>query len=372
MKKRLFSAVLTAALTLSALTAVPTYVTADEAVPDSSVSAESEQTKNYWIFYKNIDTTEIDNVASQKAHDYEYSLYDTEKDARTIERLVTDYYQSMRLEMLKDAFAEKSAEILSELGVEPSAAWCSRFTPSIVCSLTEEQYQKALNSDIITEINLYTPPDLQPATDIADALEKKEEILNAYTRSTDGKSLCDDYVKFDVVLNAGKDNRTDYLVVYGLKSKDDISKVKSQLDRKHFWENPTMELYSGVSLYDIAKSQGNRITPVIFVEDEALGWAFPVSIKEYSEQVGFDVSPYIISLGDGNGDYKIDALDASEALSLYSAIQTNKNNNYSAEQLRHLDVDNDGAVNALDASNLLSYYSFIATGGTASLKDYLK
>lgn len=271
MKKRLFSAVLTAALTLSALTAVPTYVTAEEAVPDSSVSAESEQTKNYWIFYKNIDTTEIDNVASQKAHDYEYSLYDTEKDARTIERLVTDYYQSMRLEMLKEAFAEKSAEILSELGVEPSAAWCSRFTPSIVCSLTEEQYQKALNSDIITEINLYTPPDLQPATDIADALEKKEEILNAYTRSTDGKSLCDDYVKFDVVLNAGKDNRTDYLVVYGLKSKDDISKVKSQLDRKHFWGNPTMELYSGVSLYDIAKSQGNRITPVIFVEDEALG-----------------------------------------------------------------------------------------------------
>ena len=265
--------------------------------------------------------------------------------------------------MLKEAFAEKSAEILSELGVEPSAAWCSQFTPSIVCSLTDEQYQKTLNSDIITEINLYTPPDLQPATDIADALEKKEEILNAYTRSTDGKSLCDDYVKFDVVLNAGKDNRTDYLVVYGLKSKDDISKVKSQLDRKHFWENPTMELYSGVSLYDIAKSQGNRITPVIFVEDEALGWAFPVSVKEYSEQVGFDVSPYIISLGDGNGDYKIDAVDASEALSLYSKVQTENGGAYTAEQLKYLDVDKDGAVNALDASAILSYYAFTATGG---------
>ena len=286
--------------------------------------------------------------------------------------MVTDYYKRIRLDMLKEAFGKKSAEILSELGVEPSAAWCSQFTPSIVCSLTDEQYQKALNSDIITEINLYTPPDLQPATDIADALEKKEEILNAYTRSTDGKSLCDDYVKFDVVLNAGKDNRTDYLVVYGLKSKDDISKVKSQLDRKHFWENPTMELYSGVSLYDIAKSQGNRITPVIFVEDEALGWAFPVSVKEYSEQVGFDVSPYIISLGDGNGDYKIDALDASEALSLYSKVQTDNGGAYTAEQLKHLDVDKDGAVNALDASAILSYYAFTATGGEASLPDFLK
>ena len=371
MKKRLLSAVLAAALSMTALTAVPTAVTAEN-TPETAASEETAQTKNYWIFYKNIDTSEIDTIVSQKTHDYQYSLYDTVSDQREIEKMVTDYYKRIRLDMLKEAFAEKSAEILSELGVEPSAAWCSQFTPSIVCSLTDEQYQKALNSDIITEINLYTPPDLQPATDIADALEKKEEILNAYTRSTDGKSLCDDYVKFDVVLNAGKDNRTDYLVVYGLKSKDDISKVKSQLDRKHFWENPTMELYSGVSLYDIAKSQGNRITPVIFVEDEALGWAFPVSVKEYSEQVGFDVSPYIISLGDGNGDYKIDALDASEALSLYSAIQTQKDAVYSAEQLRHLDVDKDGAVNALDASNLLSYYSFIATGGTASLKDYLK
>ncbi|WP_028514605.1 dockerin type I domain-containing protein [Ruminococcus flavefaciens] len=371
MKKRLLSAVLAAALSMTALTAVPTAVTAEN-TPETAASEGTAQTKNYWIFYKNIDTSEIDTIVSKKTHDYQYSLYDTVSDQREIEKMVTDYYKRIRLDMLKEAFGKKSAEILSELGVEPSAAWCSQFTPSIVCSLTDEQYQKALNSDIITEINLYTPPDLQPATDIADALEKKEEILNAYTRSTDGKSLCDDYVKFDVVLNAGKDNRTDYLVVYGLKSKDDISKVKSQLDRKHFWENPTMELYSGVSLYDIAKSQGNRITPVIFVEDEALGWAFPVSVKEYSEQVGFDVSPYIISLGDGNGDYKIDAVDASEALSLYSKVQTENGGAYTAEQLKHLDVDKDGAVNALDASAILSYYAFTATGGEASLQDFCK
>lgn len=371
MKKRLLSAVLAAALSMTALTAVPTAVTAEN-TPETAASEETAQTKNYWIFYKNIDTSEIDTIVSQKTHDYQYSLYDTVSDQREIEKMVTDYYKRIRLDMLKEAFGKKSAEILAELGVEPSAAWCSQFTPSIVCSLTDEQYKKAVDMDIITEINLYTPPDLQPATDIADALEKKEEILNAYTRSTDGKSLCDDYVKFDVVLNAGKDNRTDYLVVYGLKSKDDISKVKSQLDRKHFWGNPTMELYSGVSLYDIAKSQGNRITPVIFVEDEALGWAFPVSVKEYSEQVGFDVSPYIISLGDGNGDYKIDAVDASEALSLYSKVQTDNGGAYTAEQLKHLDIDKDGAVNALDASAILSYYAFTATGGEASLQDFCK
>ena len=133
-----------------------------------------------------------------------------------------------------------------------------------------------------------------------------------------------------------------------------------------------MELYSGVELSCTDPGAANSLKILVFVQDQLPGFAVKDTIGNYSAKLGFDVSPYIIRLGDGNGDYKIDALDASEALSLYSMIQTNKNNNYSAEQLRHLDVDNDGAVNTLDASNLLSYYSFIATGGTASLKDYLK
>ena len=354
-------------MTLSALTAVPAYVTAEEAAPDSGVSAESEQTKNYWIFYKNIDTTEIDAVVSQKAHDYEYSLYDTEKDARTIEKLVTDYYQSMKLEMLKEAFAEKSAEILSELGVETSAAWCSQFTPSIVCPLTEEQYEKAAKMDSITDISSYEPAVLQPLT-----LTEKDDILNEYTRNADGKSLCDDNVRFDVVFGAGTDNNTNYLVVYGLKSENEIKNVKNQLADKYHWDTPTMELFNGVELYCTDPGAANSLKMLVFVQDQLPGYAVKDTIGNYSAKLGFDVSPYIISLGDGNGDYKIDALDASEALSLYSMIQTEKDAVYSADQLRHLDVDNDGAVNALDASKLLAYYAFTATGGKASLTDFLK
>ena len=372
MKKRLLSAVLSAALTLTAFAAVPACAAAEGNVPDSNTSAENVQTKNYWIFYKNIDTTEIDTVISEKAHDYEYSLYDTEKDSRTIEKLVTDYRQMLRLDMLKEAFAKKSAEILTELGVDSSMAWCSQFTPTIVCTLTDAQYEKAKTMDIITEINPYEPLSLEPLTDQKDALARKEELLNKYTRDNEGNSLCDDNVKFDVVLNAGADNKTDYLVVYGLKSRDDISKVKAQLNKKHFWENPIMELYSGVELYDIAVSQGNAIRPVIFVEDETLGWAAPMSVKDYSEIIGFDVSRYVIYLGDSNGDGKINAVDASEVLVKYAEIQTSKAASLTSEETEKLDVNKDGTVSALDASAMLSYYAYSSTGGSASLKDFLK
>lgn len=367
MKKRLLSAILTAAVTLSALTAVPAYVTAEEAVPVSSVSAESEQTKNYWIFYKNIDTTEIDNVVRQKVHDYEYSLYDTEKDARTIERLVTDYYQSMRLEMLKEAFAEKSAEILTELGVEPSAAWCSKFTPSIVCPLTEEQYEKAAKMDSITDISSYEPAVLQPLT-----LTEKDDILNEYTRNADGKSLCDDNVRFDVVFGAGPDNNTNYLVVYGLKSENEIKTVKKQLADKYHWDTPTMELYSGVELSCTDQGAANSLKILVFVQDQLPGFAVKDTIGNYSAKLGFDVSPYIISLGDSNGDFRINAADASDVLSKYTQAQTTGSAGLSAAEIKKLDVDGDGTISALDASAILSYYAYTATGGIISLRDYLK
>ena len=370
MKKRLFTAVLAAALTMTSFAAVPTAQAAGNA-DDTSASTGNAQTKNYWIFYKNIDTTEIDRIAVEKQHDYEYSLYETETDQREIERKSVDYYQKIRLEMLKEAFADKSAEILTELGADASNAWCSQFAPTIVCALTDEQYEKAKAMDIITGIDLYEPLNIEPTTDLKDALVRKEEILNKYTRDNEGNSVCDDNVKFDVVLNAGKDNKTDYLVVYGLKSKEEISKVKAQLDKRHFWENPTMELYSGVTLYDIAVSQGNVIRPVIFVEDAALGWASPISLKDYSEQVNFDVAPYIVSLGDGNGDGRVNAVDASEALSLYAKIQTDKDVSYTAGELKHLDIDGNGVINAVDASAILSYYAYMATGGSSLLPAYL-
>ena len=372
MKKRLLSAVLAAALSMTALTAVPTAVTAENA-PETAASEETAQTKNYWIFYKNIDTSEIDTIVSQKTHDYQYSLYDTVSDQREIEKMVTDYYKRIRLDMQKEAFGKKSAEILAELGVEPTNAFCSQFAPTIVCPLTDEQYEKAKKMDIITGVDVYEPVSVSEASDLKNILSTKEGIINECTLSETGEPLCDEHIKFDVQFNVGNETKTDYLVVYGLKSSKEISQVAKQLSQKHLWENPTMEVYSGVR-YSSALSKGRErpLKAVFLVEDELLGWVTKVSVKTFSESAGFDTAPYIISLGDGNGDYKIDAVDASEALNLYSKVQTDNGGAYTAEQLKHLDVDKDGAVNALDASAILSYYAFTATGGEASLPDFLK
>ena len=69
MKKRLLSAVLAAALTLTAFAAVPACTVAEGTAPDSNTLAENAQTKNYWIFYKDLDTTEIDRIVAEKSHD---------------------------------------------------------------------------------------------------------------------------------------------------------------------------------------------------------------------------------------------------------------------------------------------------------------
>ena len=332
-----------------------------------AVSAVNAETRNYWIFYKNIDTEELDRVISEKSHAYEYSLYDTVTDSRELERMVTDYSQRLRLDMLKEAFGKKSAEILAGLGVDSSAAFCSMFTPTIVCPLTDEQYEKAKSMELIKEINVYDNVVLKPT-----ALYEKEDILNEYTRDRNGKSLCDDHVKFDVVCGAGKDNKKDFLIVYGLKSEDEVSNVKKQLDRKSFWENPIMELYSGVELCRPEVSyNGRSLIAVIFVEDELPGWSTKVSVSEFSARLGFDAAPYIVSLGDCNGDYRINALDASEALCAYSRVQTDNESAYTADELKHLDTDKNGTVDAVDASSILAYYAFTSTGGNASIKSFL-
>ena len=373
MKKKLLSAVLSATLTLTAFAAVPACTLAEGTAPDSNTLAENAQTKNYWIFYKDLDTTEIDRIVAEKSHDYEYSLYETESDSRTIEKLVTDYRQKLRLDMVKEAVAEKSAEVLSELGVDASNAWCSQFTSTIVCPLTDEQYEKAKAMDIITDINIYETLSLEPLTDLKDALAGKEEILNKCTRDNEGKSVCDDNVKFDVVLNAGKNKDTDYLIVYGITKNDDLYDIKKQLSSGEYsWDIPTMELYSGVELDGFHGSQQLPIKAVLFVEDTISGYFSEPTIADMNVKYGFDVAPYIVCSGDSNGDGKINAVDASSALSIYAEVQSNKDKSYTADQLKHLDVDGSEAVTAVDASHILSYYAYTSTGGNAMLKDFLK
>jgi hypothetical protein len=78
------------------------------------------------------------------------------------------------------------------------------------------------------------------------------------------------------------------------------------------------------------------------------------------------------SLGDPNGDGAINAIDASEMLTVYTKIATNKTKPTSNE-LAYCDVDKNGAVNAVDASYVLSFYAYNATSKTKiSFTDYMK
>lgn len=66
------------------------------------------------------------------------------------------------------------------------------------------------------------------------------------------------------------------------------------------------------------------------------------------------------NLGDPNGDGKINAIDASEILSIYSRHATQKTQP-SKEEINYCDVDYNGKVNATDASYVLSYYVYMST-----------
>ena len=131
----------------------------------------------YYIFYKDIDTKEIDEIAAQKRHDYIYSLYEQGLSEREVEQKSTDYYQERRLGLVKEAYAEAAASILNKLGIDSSAAFCSDYTPLIICSLTEEQLVAARASENITDITAFKDFHLQPNAETDDA-EKAMKLLN--------------------------------------------------------------------------------------------------------------------------------------------------------------------------------------------------
>lgn len=191
------------ALCLSASAAVCANAAVSDS-PDIPAAAEisSSEGNTYYIFYKDIDTKEIDEIAAQKRHEYIYSLYEGGADEYEVELKSSDYYQEVRLGLVKAAYAEASARILEELGADSSAAFCSSYTPLIVCSLTEEQLTAARASENISEITAFRDFDLQPNEDtegqlppesgsdiVADA-QKAMELLNACFKENNIDAKC--------------------------------------------------------------------------------------------------------------------------------------------------------------------------------------
>ena len=78
------------------------------------------------------------------------------------------------------------------------------------------------------------------------------------------------------------------------------------------------------------------------------------------------------SNGDVNGDGMINAVDASNVLSIYARISTTNGAKLTETERDCCDVNNDDSVNAIDASNILAYYTYTQTGGNDSIETYMK
>ncbi|MBR6968139.1 MAG: hypothetical protein IKH78_06350 [Ruminococcus sp.] len=78
------------------------------------------------------------------------------------------------------------------------------------------------------------------------------------------------------------------------------------------------------------------------------------------------------SKGDVNGDGEIDAVDASNVLSIYSRISTINGAKLTEAERDCCDVNNDDNVDAIDASIILAYYAYIQTDGKDSIETYIK
>ena len=365
-KRRIIAAVMAATLIGSFQISTVPVVAEDVGI------TESNQNKNntYYIFYKDIDTKEIDETAAQKRHDYIYSLYEQGLSEREVEQKSTDYYQEIRLDLVKKAYKEASASILSELGIESTEVFCSSFTPLIICSLTEEQLGIAQKSENIKEITSFTDITLDPTTVFND----KNAFIEYFTTDSEGNSVLGDNIKVDAIFNSGNNKNNDYLIVYGLSDVKEIDAAVNKLNegRGYYWGSP-IDTYSG-GIYDLVGSAiktNNQIKLIVFVDDIAPGFAVK-DIADYSNNIGFDAKPYVINLGDANGDYSINAVDASDILSTYSQIQTTTDYVISKNDMTKMDVDKNGSIDAVDASAVLSYYAYISTGGNGLLKDFLK
>ena len=99
-----------------------------------------------------------------------------------------------------------------------------------------------------------------------------------------------------------------------------------------------------------------------------LGSAFQTPRCTFAEN---NEVPFKMTLGDVNGDGKIDAADATAILVYYSALSTGGTLDLTDEQIKLIDVNGDGKIDSSDATLDLQYYSYTSTGGTNSIENYI-
>ncbi len=332
----------------------------------------SSQDNTYYIFYKDIDTAAIEEEIEQKRHDYIYSLFEEGLSQYEVDYKSNEYCQGLRIELLKPLYKEASSKILAELGINDSTeVFCSALTPLIVCSLNEEQLHIAQESENIAQITPFEDFVLTPDTEFYD----KNSFIEMLTAGKDGDSVLDEEFKVDAILNSGEKKDTDFLIVYGLSDVDEINHVLKKLNNEtsYEWVTPIEILYSGIcyDLYSGNNPSQNKIRLLVFVNDIVPGLTSS-EITSYSAGIGFDAKPYVINLGDINGDYFVDANDAAEILSAYAELSTVNSQILSDTEKAKMDIDKNGLIDSNDASLILSYYAYTSTSGSGLLGNYLK
>lgn len=369
-KRNCLSFISALTLVLTSLPFTYTYAAAEDKTTANTASEESKNADPYYIFYNDIDQTEINKIIAEKVHDHTYSLYEQGLTDREVEIKAADYSQEIRLSLLKEAYKNASARIIRELGVDENEVFCSGFTPMIVCSLTDTQLEAAKKSENIKEIAPFSDFTLAPQIEFTD----KDGFIEFFTTDSSGKPVLSDDVKLDAVFNSGKNKNTDYLIVYGLSDISEIDKTVDKLNKNsRFTWSSAIDTFSGSIFYTntAALPTENNTELIVFADDVLPGFTGNDPAR-YSEEVGFDVKPYISFLGDTNDDLKLNASDASAILAAYAKAQTSDDNVLSETDIKKMDVDGNNTVDAVDASYILSYYAYTSTGGSGSLKDFLK
>lgn len=337
----------------------------------TQIWAEKENNETYLISYKDIDTTNIDAESEKKRAEYLAELYKQNLTEQEVERLSTEYYNNQKLEMLKAAYSEMSAKFLEEIGISSENVFCSMYSPTIICPLTNEQLKLAESSELVENISAYTPANIQECS-----YSTKDEFISLLTEGKDTKELFGQDVKISAELNCKKDNSfCDYFIIYGLKNSNDIMNVISKFSANSDFNILISGLgkHSGTQfLINSDKIEtSNAIYGFVFVDDEYPNINTITSISFFKNLYNFNPLPYIVNIGDADGNFMIDVSDASDVLTLYAKLATTEGLTPTAEQLEHCDVDSDGQITALDASHILTYYAFISTGGEGSFKDFI-
>lgn len=196
--------------------------------------------------------------------------------------------------------------------------------------------------------------------ELLDILVSEDEEL------TDGEAFYPENYKIDVI-NRG--NNSYDIVIYGLKSINEISEIEEKSRRNGCLWAGYPEKHSGVRRQFGSvnvKFEFNESPSVFFFVKDTLTdfMGNKRTLLDAAQVYDFDVAPYVctnIIPGDTDFDGTITPADASTVLSAYSMLSTLATGKELIFNSTIFDYNNDGQITPIDASMVLSEYAALAT-----------